>query len=614
MNRRQRRANVKFAARGNALSSAPGEADAEQVYAAAMARYRRSELPQAEALCRTILERQPRHLRALVLLGDVVQRRGHNKLAVKLLREAVALDSTDASAHDTLAISYQALGRRDEAIDHFTIAIALGLHGVESLVKQSAAVADVLRRLADARPRPLRAEELFASESAFALGRELLLIALLRSRPVFDVELERLFTLIRRQLLTYVDTDDFPEWIANEIPFFAALAQQCFLNEYVYALDESEPAQVQTLRQSIMHSLAVGAPIAPLKIVAAACYQPLHMIPRAADLLDHAWPDSVAQLLNQQVREPLEEAADRATIPALTPIDDATSLQVQSQYEENPYPRWEIVPPVKPTTVVCFLRDQLGVAPAFWPQDTVGVHILVAGCGTGSHAIDTALRFPRARILAIDISRASLAFARRKSRALGLTNVEYVQADILEMRSIDRRFDVIEAVGVLHHLADPAAGWRSLLSLLRPNGLMFVGLYSALARRILMPLKAIIKEQSYGAGAEDIRAFRQDMIKRALVPPMKDFWSSSGCRDLLFHSMEHAFTLSQIEQFLQDESLTFLGFEQLLPGVLERFRQLFPDPAAVRTLACWQTFEQQNPMTFANMYCFWVQANKLKQV
>ena len=41
---------------------------------------------------------------------------------------------------------------------------------------------------------------------------------------------------------------------------------------------------------------------------------------------------------------------------------------------------------------------------------------------------------------------------KRKTRELGLKNVEYAQADILKLQSIDRSFDVIEAGGVLHHL------------------------------------------------------------------------------------------------------------------------------------------------------------------
>ena len=254
-----------------------------------------------------------------------------------------------------------------------------------------------------------------------------------------------------------------------------------------------------------------------------------------------------------------------------------------------------------------FLCDRLGVSPVSWPRGTNRVDILVAGCGTGSHPVDTAQRFPQSRVLAIDLSRASLAYARRKTRALGLTNIEYGQADILKLASLDRRFDVIQAVGVLHHLADPAAGWRLLLSLLRPNGLMFVGLYSAMARRSLAAARAFIAERGYRATTDDIRACRQDLILRAGVPPFRDFSSTNGCRDLLFNVMEHQFTIPQIKAFLDANHLTFLGFEQLPTEVSERFRQQFLDATAIRDLASWHTFEQMHPLTFANMYFLWVQ-------
>ena len=229
----------------------------------------------------------------------------------------------------------------------------------------------------------------------------------------------------------------------------------------------------------------------PLDLIVTASYLPLHRLPGASSLLTRSWADAIGLLLTQQIREPLEEESDRNAIPVLTPIDDAVSLQVQHQYEESPYPRWTAIPQIEPTSVVHFLRDRLNIVPMSWPQTTAGVDILIAGCGTGSHSIDSAQQFPTARILAIDISRSSLAYARRKSRALGLTNIEYGQADILKLASLGRRFDVIETVGVLHHLADPAAGWRELLSLLRPHGLMLVGLYSATARQSLTAARAL---------------------------------------------------------------------------------------------------------------------------
>ena len=76
----------------------------------------------------------------------------------------------------------------------------------------------------------------------------------------------------------------------------------------------------------------------------------------------------------------------------------------------------------------------------------------------------------------------SLSYAKRKTEELGLGNIEYVQADLLSLGTLPRTFDVIESSGVLHHLGDWAQGWRVLLSLLKPGGVMNVGLYSAIGR------------------------------------------------------------------------------------------------------------------------------------
>jgi tetratricopeptide (TPR) repeat protein len=366
MNRKARRAAVKQAA----FSLSPAAADspfqaakADDVYATAISHYRKGEFVQAENLCRLALNREPRHLHSLVLLGDVVQQGGRNKLAVKLLSQALALDRTDAVAHDNIAIAYQALGRMDEAVAHFTHAMALGLRDPEILVKQSAAVTAPLRRLADAWPRQLRLAELLGAKGASAMAREAMVLALLQSTVVHDLELERLLTAVRRGLLQYAIESD-GRAVDDEGPeFFCALAQQCFLNEYVFALGDIEQAELQRVHDRVVAALKAGAEIAARDLIVTASYLPLHKLPGAASLLTHAWPNAIARLLTQQIREPLEEKSDRNAIPVLTPIDDAVSLQVQNQYEESPYPRWTAVPQIEPTTVLNFLRDRLNIVP-----------------------------------------------------------------------------------------------------------------------------------------------------------------------------------------------------------------------------------------------------------
>ena len=116
---------------------------------------------------------------------------------------------------------------------------------------------------------------------------------------------------------------------------------------------------------------------------------------------------------------------------------------------------------------------------------------------------------------------------------------------------MDRRFDLIESAGVLHHLADPVAGWRVLGGLLRPGGLMMLGLYSELGRRDVVAARARVASQVLPSQAADIRLCRQALMGDALASQFeqflasRDFYSTSACRDLLFHVQEHRFTLPQ---------------------------------------------------------------------
>ena len=121
--------------------------------------------------------------------------------------------------------------------------------------------------------------------------------------------------------------------------------------------------------------------------------------------------------------------------------------------------------------------------------------ILIAGCGTGQHSLLTSSRFKNSKIIAIDLSKKSLAYAKRKTEELGIENIEYYQADILDLKNTFSDFDIIESAGVLHHLEDPLSGWNSLNSLLKAGGMMKIGLYSQLARENIKLCQKEIKDE-----------------------------------------------------------------------------------------------------------------------
>jgi tetratricopeptide (TPR) repeat protein/SAM-dependent methyltransferase len=589
-------------------------------------------------------------------LGLVLLAQGDVPEAIRHFELALARRGDFIEAHDNLARAFMAVGRGEQALAVIGRALAVretpeskalfvqcmrGLSAVSAggdvralmvralaepwgrandlalaavrVLKQQGAIAGCVARTKEAWPRRLAAGELFGSAGLAAVVDDRLLACLLGSAPVADIEFERFLTNARFALLQIAAATDVSAQVDERpLAFGCSLARQCFLNEHVFADTEEERDLARGLRDKAITALASGAAIPELWLAAVASYLPLRSIPGVDRLLDRHWSDAFSAVLTQQVCEPLVEQELRAAIPALTPIEDDVSRMVRHQYEENPYPRWtKADPPKKPLPFDRYLRNQFPAA-VFQPLGKPDLDILIAGCGTGQHAIETTRRFPAARVLAIDLSATSLAYAMRKTREAGLHNIEYGQADILMLGSIGKSFDLIEASGVLHHLAEPFAGWRILLSLLRPGGFMAVALYSEIARADIVKARAFIAERGYGSGADDIRRCRQDIVAQdggerfKTVYSSGDFFTSSACRDLLFHVQEHRLTLAQIAEFLAANGLAFIGFE--LDGYVKRqYRARFPADRTMTDFASWDAFERDNPGTFSGMYQFWVQ-------
>jgi 2-polyprenyl-3-methyl-5-hydroxy-6-metoxy-1,4-benzoquinol methylase len=601
MNRSRRRAAI---ASGR---DAPGAAPAAipELLSAANSAYRQRRLADAEVICKQILLRAPTHATCLNLLGVVYQTSGRHRLAVKLFAKALTVDDLDAGFHYNIACSYQANGEQIAAAQHFNTAITLGMsekRSVEEFIMENVALLRSIDRIAS-RSWSSETQSLITAEDIKAIAQDILLRCALELTVIHGGPLELLLTSLRSALVCLAA--DKPSGAAqlgdDVVHLFCALAQQCFINEYVFAQTGNETKRAGALRDCLTEKLAARSDISPLLLAAVGAYFPLHTIPNAKLLLALKWPECVAQLLRRQVGEPLEELEDRPKIPTLTPIDDLTSKAVMQQYDENPYPRWTINPCKVVAGDMKRHARTVGTDNPGPSQD-----ILIAGCGTGKHPFWVAQYFPHARILAIDLSPANLAYARRKTREEGLQNIEYAQADILKLGAAGRTFDRIDAVGVLHHLADPKAGWRVLLSLLAPTGIMRIGLYSEIARRDVVQARALIAEGGYRPNIEAIRAVRQKIIREQrwhMVLNSGDFYSASGCRDLLFNVMEHRFTIPEIASFLKEQRLSFHGFE-LDGGVIEKFQHHYPGPEALINLEYWNAFEADNPKTFRGMYVF----------
>jgi SAM-dependent methyltransferase len=271
------------------------------------------------------------------------------------------------------------------------------------------------------------------------------------------------------------------------------------------------------------------------------------------------WSDAFRPNVQEQIENRNREREIALQLTAITPIDDEISVAVRAQYEENPYPRWVTLPSTDTDTIEALSKRLIPSQDIRFRRRPVPV--LIAGCGTGRQPISFARVYTDSQILAVDLSRSSLAYAARMTERFGIGNITYRQGDILKLGSLDERFALIECCGVLHHLDDPMAGWRVLVDLLEPGGLMRIALYSERARYAIQGAKDFARQEKFPATPEGIRACRHAIMQLPDGHPARrvlawgDFFSLDGCRDLIMHVQEHQFTLPRIEQCLDQLGL-----------------------------------------------------------
>jgi len=627
----------------NALAQGAGDARLRNNYGITLARLGRVE--DAEAQYRAALEIEPTYVDALSNLGNLLGRRGRFTDALELLRRALDLSPNSVELMINLGEVMTELGEFRMAQDLYARALSLrpDLHAARMGLIAALAQGRIARyqpafdrllgtalswrdvRLDDLAPLiarhlilkhdlPARLDATTRfevdAEVVARLAADPLVPAFLTGVANAHPVLEAILTRLRAALLVADDA----EWQASG-PVFSlaiALARQCAHNEYVFATTESERQLVAGLHRRLETVGDWAAPADWVDFVRYAMYDRPARLPRARRLADLTTaPDTLRELAREEIVAAETERRIAAALPSLTEIRDEVSLAVSRQYEDNPYPRWLSLNRREQERPAAILRN---LFPHYQPPDFLAgpVRILVAGCGTGQHPIaEVALTYLDGDILAIDLSRSSLAYAARRADEIGVDGLRFAQADILELGDMPDRFELIEAGGVLHHLADPMAGWRILRRLLVPDGVMLVALYSRRSRRHIIEARERFADLRIEPTPAAIRDFRRLVMTddrygdfRGLLDS-PDFYGLSACRDLVFHVQEHQFDLLEVAAMIDDLDLELIGLQHPGPGPIRMYRSTFPEDPAMTDLRNWDELEVANPKMFAGMYHLW---------
>ena len=286
---------------------------------------------------------------------------------------------------------------------------------------------------------------------------------LLSEKFISDQFLEIFSRKLRNHLLNLFETDkkSLISNSYNELILYS-LAQQCFLNEYIWTYSKKENDICNKLLDYISKNILTDNKIL---IYLYASYRYIGKLDLFSEIIKKTKKRDVnfKKFIDLQLYNAKKEAEIMKTIKSFSKISDKTSLKVQSQYEENPYPRWIRASVGQKTNYIEYIKQQIHPSPIINPKQKANhPKVLVAGCGTGRHTLYTATSI-KGDITSIDISKASLAYAKREMEKRDITDIDFIHGDILDVSNININYDIIESIGVLHHMKNPEKGLESLL-------------------------------------------------------------------------------------------------------------------------------------------------------
>jgi len=419
---------------------------------------------------------------------------------------------------------------------------------------------------------------------------------------ITDLNLEFYLTKIRKKLLKKFLSNTDNHFFMKIYNFLIVFAEQKFFCEFIYHVTDEEKKLLINLENEIKKK----DDICELSILLISLYKPLNKCNYLQKKLVNyiSKSNEFKEFLKYVFHDPHTDKQASISMKSMSNFSNKTSLLMKRQYEENPFPRWRFtLRPIKGNDINEFTNRYSGT---FFKKP----EILIAGCGTGQQAMAWSA-YKDSKIYAVDLSSESLAYAIRKAKEKNIKNINFYHLDLLDLELLNKKFDIIISTGCLHHMEKPEDGLESLVNVLKPQGLIYLGLYSKRARSEIEWTRKYIQKRKIDVTEDNMRSFRTKILnsenkKLQSIRGLLDFFSLSNFRDLLFNYTEHTYDFIKIKELLESKKLNFIAFNEMNPDVKNSFKNHFPNENDEVNLELWDKFEKIYPKTFLSMYRFWV--------
>jgi SAM-dependent methyltransferase len=217
------------------------------------------------------------------------------------------------------------------------------------------------------------------------------------------------------------------------------------------------------------------------------------------------------------------------------------------------------------------------------------IRILDAGCGTGVGTEYLVHLNPQASVVGIDLSAGALAVAKERCQRSGANRAQFHHLSIYDVEQLPGEFDLINCVGVLHHLPDPIRGIQALARKLAPGGLMHIFVYGELGRweiQLMQKAIALLQNEKRGDYRDGVQVGRQIFASlpenNRLAKYEKQRWSLENQRDECFadmyvHPQEIDYNVETLFELIDASGLGFIGFSNPVFWQLDRLLSKAPE-------------------------------------
>jgi SAM-dependent methyltransferase len=224
------------------------------------------------------------------------------------------------------------------------------------------------------------------------------------------------------------------------------------------------------------------------------------------------------------------------------------------------------------------------------------VRILDAGCGTGVGTEYLLHLNPEAQVVAIDLSQGALRVAQERCQRSHVSHrVQFHHLSLYNVDQIEGEFDLINCVGVLHHLPDPMRGMQALAKKLAQGGLMHIFVYGELGRfeiRLMQEAIALLQGDRRGDYQDGVTVGREIFAalpeNNRLKRREQERWSLENHRDECFadmyvHPQEIDYSIPTLFELIDASGLEFVGFSN--PQVWDGQRLIGSSPDLMQRFA-----------------------------